>query len=483
MQGEAGLLRISFSGAVGRIARGGFGARLMPLAETLDSILSGDDDGAVSRRIALLSFGVRVVSAAIAYLSQVLLARWMGDFQYGVFVVVWVGAIILGGLAGLGVQTAVLRLVPEYRAKGDDALLRGIILGSRLNGLLVASLIAALGIAGLALFGDRIESYYLIPLYLGAIVLPMQAVGEIQDGIARGFNWADMSLWPGFVVRPLLIILFMGLALSFGAEANAVTAMGSVIAAAYLTILGQLIWLEVKLRGAVPKGPRAYAPKAWAALALPILVVEGFYSLLTNFDIVIVGYYMPPDQVAIYFAAAKTLALVQFVYFAVRVGSAQRFSQYHASGDTGRLANFVNETLHWTFWPSLALVGMMLVFGNFMLMLFGESFTAGYPLLFALSIGLLVRAAIGPADILLVMAGEQRACAWVYGATFVLNVVLNILLIPRFGLMGAAAATSATLAAQALALYVIVYKRLGISCSILSAMMKPPPPAEPLTAS
>lgn len=475
-------MRVSFAGSLGRFARGRVAERLVPLAETLDSILYDRDDRSVSRRIALLSFGVRVISAAIAYVSQVLLARWMGEFQYGVFVVVWVGAIVLGGLAGLGVQTAVLRLVPEYRAKGDEALLRGVIFGSRLNGLIVASLIAALGIAGLALFGDRIESYYLIPLYLGAIVLPMQAVGEIQDGIARGFNWADMSLWPGFVVRPLLIILFMGLALLSGAEATAVTAMAAVIVAAYLTVAGQLVWLEVNLRRAVPKGPRAYAPKTWVALTLPIFVVEGFFNLLTNVDILLVGYFMAPDQVAIYFAAAKTLALVHFVYFAVRVGSAQRFSQYHAAGDTARLAGFVHETLHWTFWPSLALVGLMLLFGKFLLMLFGAGFTAGYPLLFVLSVGLLVRAAIGPAETLLIMAGQQRACAWVYGAAFTLNIVLNVVLIPRFGLMGAAAATAATLTMEALTLYVIVYRRLGISCSIVSAVLKPPPPTAPLPA-
>ena len=65
----------------------------------------------------------------------------------------------------------------------------------------------------------------------------------------------------------------------------------------------------------------------------------------------------------------------------------------------------------------------------------------GYILLFVLSIGLLFRAAIGPAESLLIMAGQQGICAAVYTATFVFNVVLNFTLIPRYGLMGAAIAT------------------------------------------
>ena len=472
------MLRVSFATGVQRFVPARFHGRLSPVAALIDSILFDTDDTSVSRRIALFSFSVRIVSAAIAYFSQVLLARWMGDFQYGIFVVVWVGTVILGGLAGLGFQVAVLRLIPEYRVRNQTDLLRGIILGSRLNALLVATLVAAIGAGGLYAFGDRLESYYLIPLYLAAIILPMQAIGEIQDGVARGFNWADLSLWPGFVVRPLLIILFMWLALFNGAPANAITAMGAVIAAAWLTTIGQLFVLRRRIRREVPAGPRDYAPATWVALALPAFFVEGFFSLLTNVDILIVGYLMPPDQVGIYFAAAKTLALVHFVYFAVRVGSAQRFSQYHAAGDHVRLAAFVRDTLHWTFWPSLALVGLMLVFGNYLLMLFGPSFTAGYPLLWVLSIGLLLRASIGPGETLLVMAGQQHLCAWIYAGAFVLNVVLNFSLIPYFGLMGAAAATSITLAAETLFLFLVAYYRLGISCSILMVFRQPKPALE-----
>ena len=469
---------MSFVASLQRIAPGTLGERLTPVAATIDSILYDSDDRSVSRRIALFSFAVRIVSAAIAYASQVLLARWMGDFEYGIFVVVWVGAVILGGLACLGFQTAVLRFVPEYTELGEVRLLRGVIFGSRVNGAIAATVFAVIGAYGLYAFGDHLESYYLIPLYLGAVTLPMLAIGDIQDGLSRAFNWADLSLWPTFVVRPLLIIVFMWIALLNGAEANAITAMGSVIAATYITSIGQLVWLERRIRRAVPDGPRDYAPAKWILLALPIFVVEGFFNLLTNVDILIVGHFMAPDQVAVYFAAAKTLALVHFIYFAVRVGGAQRFSQYHATGDTVRLAAFVRDTLHWTFWPSLAMVGLLLVFGKYLLLLFGPSFAAGYPLLWVLSIGLLLRASIGPAETLLIMAGQQRQCAAIYTGAFILNVILNFALIPRFGLMGAAAATSITLAAETLLLYVVAWYRLGISCSILTAFRQPRAVAE-----
>ncbi|MCR4282998.1 MAG: polysaccharide biosynthesis C-terminal domain-containing protein, partial [Bauldia sp.] len=118
--------------------------------------------------------------------------------------------------------------------------------------------------------------------------------------------------------------------------------------------------------------------------------------------------------------------------------------------------------------------------GKQLLLLFGPSFAEGYPLLSILSIGLLFRASIGPAETLLIMAGQQRITAWVYTAAFAVNVALNFTLIPRFGLAGAASATTMALVAETVMLYFIASTRLGISCSILTAFRRPPPVAEAL---
>jgi O-antigen/teichoic acid export membrane protein len=469
MTNRRSQVRVSFAGAVERAFGGRTGRRLMPLAGALDSILYDSDDRSVSQRIAVIAFSVRIVSAAIAYISQVLLARWMGDFEYGVFVVVWVGAVILGGLACIGFQTAVVRFVPEYLERGENDLLRGVLLGSRIYGFAAATAVAILGLIGLFVFGDHLSGYYLIPLYLGAVTLPMLAIGEIQDGISRAFSWPNLSLWPTYIIRPIVILLVMWAALSLGWAPDAVTAMASVIIATYLTSIGQMIALDRRLGRTVPTGPRLFRPMLWVGIALPIFIVEGFFNLLTNVDILIVGYFMAPDQVAIYFAAAKTLALVHFVYFAVRAGGAQRFSKYYANGDHQRLGAFVRDTLHWTFWPSLALVLLIFLVGRELLLLFGPAFGSGYPLLFILSAGVLVRASIGPAESLLTMAGQQGICAAIYTGAFILNVVLNIVLVPRMGLVGAATATSVALILETIALYAATRIRLDMRCFVLFA--------------
>ena len=463
-------MRISFADVAGRIPDSRIRDVVVWAGAQVDSILHGADDRSLSRRMALITFVTRVLSAVIAYISQVVLARWMGDFEYGIFVVVWVGTVLIGGLGCLGIQIAVLRFVPEYVERNQPDLLRGVILGSRIQGLVVSTLATIVGFGGLYLFGAQLSNFYLIPLYLGAVTLPMLTVGDIQEGLARAFNWANLALWPTYIVRPLLIPVFMGVAIWFGWKPDAITAMAAVIGATYLTAIGQFFALEWRMGKVVPRGPRQYLPLTWIAMALPMFVVEGFFNLLTNVDIMIVGRLMQPDKVAIYFAAAKTMALVHFVYYAVRTGSAQRFAKYYVTGDTARLSAFVHDTLHWTFWPSLAMVVLLALGGRLLLSLFGPTFVDGYPLLFILSVGLLFRASIGPAETLLIMAGQQRITAVVYTATFFLNVALNFLLIPRIGLAGAATATALALTIETLVLYVIVRTRLGLKCSIIEAL-------------
>ncbi len=443
-------------------------ARLLdPLFERADNIVEGRDDRAVSQRTALFAFAIRIASALIAYISQVLLARWMGSYEYGIFVVVWVAAVILGGISCMGFQSAVVRLIPECQSSKNFTSLRGLIFTSRAWSMAVATLLAVAGVGGIYAFPEVLQNYYILPFYLAAICLPMLALSEVQDGIARAFNLPFVALSPTFLIRPLLILFFMAAAILAGFEANAATALGATILATWFASISQLLSLNKNLEESVPAGPRSSHTMAWIAIAIPIFLVEGFFNLLTNVDILVVGKFMPPEQTAVYFASVKTLALVHFVYFAVKAGAAHRFAQYKASGEHLRYASFINDTIRWTFWPSVAMCIVLLIAGKFLLMLFGPTFTEGYPLLFILVIGLVARAAVGPAESVLTMSGEQKICAVVYAVTLVINIVLNFTLIPIYGLAGAATATTIALIFEAFALYATTLRRLGIHMFII----------------
>ena len=456
------MLRFSAASTADRLLPASVASWLRPLLQRVDAALFATDERGDSGRASLIAFAIRITSAAIAFASQVLMARWMGGFEYGVFVLVWTVMILVGDSSCLGFQTSVVRFIPEYRARGQRGELRGVIRAAQGMVLVSSCVVAAAGLTGVWLFSDAIESYFVLPFYLGLSCLPLIALSTLLEGMARANGWTAVALMPIYILRPLLILAAMAGAILLDYPPSAKVAIVCAITASFLTTLYQLVAVVPPVTAEVRDEPARLRLRDWLMVSLPIFLVDCFFYLHTNADILMVGWYMEPQDIAVYFATLKLLALVHFVYFAVKAGVAQRYAQYAHGAGRERLAAFARETVAWTFWPSLVMAAVVLALGRPLLMLFGEGFEAGYPLLLALTSGVVLRAAIGPAESLLTMSGYQKICAIVFAVTLAVNVVLNLVLIPRWGLWGAAVSSAVAMAVETLLLAVAVHNRLGI---------------------
>lgn len=449
---------------------------LRPFARVLDRLLALLGPAATGQgsagRMALSTFALRIAGAALAYLSQIVLARWMGAHEYGIFSVAWTWIIILGLIACVGFSSSPNRFIPQYRSNGDLDHLRGFLWASRLIVLIAATCLAALGIGLVFLLRDVIEPYYVLPMALILFALPLFSFGGVQDAIARSYDWTTLSVLPTYIWRPLAILVLLFLLMAMGEPATAITAAGAAIAATWGVALYQVVMLNTRLAPLLPKGPRRTALAPWLAVSLPMLMVEGFLQLITSADVIMVSFWHSPEETAVYFAASKTLALVHFVYFAVRSASAHRFSGYVHANDHAGLADYVSRATIWTFWPSLAGGLCLLAVAPLLLSLFGTGFSAGYPLIAILMIGVLARASVGPVDSLLTMSGHQRGCATIYAATFAVNIGLNLVLIPMLGLAGAAIATSLAIIFEATCLAGLAKRRLNVTTFIVPVLLK-----------
>lgn len=432
------------------------------LRSMLGRLLGGTSEASVTRRLAGTVFIIRVVSAAMAYLSQILLARWMGGSDYGVYVYVWTWVLLLGSMMDFGISASAQKIIPEYRASGDAALLRGFLSGSRWMTFAVSALVSALLAGIVRMLSPWLDPNSVVPLYIGCITLPAFVVANTQDGIARSHDWMRLGLMPQFIVRQSLIIGFTAGAFALGFKLGATAAMLASAAAVWIAMIGQMFVLNRRLGGHVDPGPKAYDFRGWLAVSLPILLVESFYLLLSYTDVLVLQQFRSSEEVGVYFAVVKTLALVSFIHYAMSATTAHRFAEYHALGDRARLSAYVAHAIKWTFWPSLAATIVLLALGKPLLWLFGPQFVVGYDIMFIAAIGLVVRSAIGPVERLLNMLGHQMICALAYALAFVANLALCILLVPKFGGHGAAAATSIALAFETVLLFWIVRKRLGL---------------------
>ncbi|MFO1170442.1 MAG: oligosaccharide flippase family protein [Hyphomicrobiaceae bacterium] len=441
------------------------------IAELKERLLPGGERG-LAQRAAMVAFAIRVLSAGIAYLTQVVLARWMGSYEYGIFVFVWVWVLILGGLSSLGLNIAVIRFVPEYKERNEAALLRGVLLGSRLLTVAVSTSVALAGLLGLRVLGHVIDSHYVLPLYLALFCLPLYTLTDMQDGIGRAHSFFNLALLPPYVVRPLLILVAMVAAHALELPMVASTAAGCAIIATWATGLVQLAMMQRRLKRETGDGPYAFEPGLWLSTALPIFMISGFELLIQNTDVLVLTYFEAADSVGVYYAALKTIGFISFVHYAVGSAVASRLSMLNARGDRDGLESFVRDAANWTFWPSLGAAAMLLVAGPTLLSLFGHGFESGYPVMFAMVVGYLIRASVGPAEFVLRMLGEQTSCAIVFGVSALFNVMANLLLVPHFGLMGAAISSSATLSGAALAFHAIARRRLGLKLGVWNGLFR-----------
>jgi O-antigen/teichoic acid export membrane protein len=439
----------------------------------IKAILADRSENRLAQLVAGKVFLVRVFSALLALGSQVLLARWMGSFEYGIFIYVWTWVLMIGAFSDLGLSSAARRFIPEYTELKSPELLRGFVSGSRQLAFVIATAIGAIGVIVVSLLQPYLDNYVVVPLYLACAAIPVYGLGQTQAGISQSYDWPNLALMPFFIWRQLAMVVLMGAAWFFGAPTSAVTAMLAAVVTTWIVTLVQARMLDRRLGDKLADGPKQYDVKTWLGTSLPIFIVEGFYLLLTYVDILALEHLRTPNEVAVYYAGARLLAIVAFVYFAIAGATTHKFTKYHVTRDADKLKSFFAETARWTFWPSLLVCAAILAFGRPLLALFGPNFTNGYDVMFILAVGMLARAAVGPAERLLNMLGDRKQCAGVYAIAFAINLALCLILIPHIGIEGAATSTSAALVIESLMLYRMAKKRLGHHLFLMRSEKRP----------
>jgi O-antigen/teichoic acid export membrane protein len=440
--------------------------RSAPLAELVARIkgkLGSDSDASLAQRVAGNAFIIRVVSAGLSFIGQVLLARWMGSFDYGIYVYVWTWMLLLANLAPLGIAYSAPRFIPQYIVMKDHDGLRGFLraVGWLCFGL--GTIAGGLGMLAVVVFDSMVPAHYFIPFLIGMACVPIFAVSSAQDATARAHNWINLALLPVYILQPLIII--GGSAVTYlllRTPLHASIALGIAVGGYWVVVLTQMIFLQARLKKTHARGPRRYEVKNWIVTSAPNFLVDGFFFLLTSIDVLLLQLFSGPEQIGVYYAASKILSLVAFVYFAVSTACAHRFSEYHTAGDKGRLADFAIQSARWTFWPSLAFAAVLLALGVPFLKLFGNGFESGYPVMLILAVGLLARASVGPAERLLSMVGQQRYSAIIYASALGVSVVTCLALAPFLGAIGAAIATAAAIVTESVLLFLVVKRKLGI---------------------
>jgi O-antigen/teichoic acid export membrane protein len=439
-----------------------FHTLLTPAYQKLSRRLSSQDLRAVLDG-ATQVMAIRLVGAVLAYVSAIFLARWLGAFQFGIYAYVWVWMLILAIALPLGYPSSALRFLPDYLARAKWARLHGFLnesIAVALGSSTVGALIGAALVLGLR---GWMEPYYVTPFLIGLICVPATALLNQMEATSRAFGWLQLAYVPGYIVRPLLLMVVVYALFAFGFHPAAIEAVSALVIACIVGATGQVFLIRRRISRIVPDAKPVRHTRHWSAISLSFVTIDGFRQILENTDVVMIGRLLDPSAVAAYYAAVRTGGLIAFIYFAVVALAAPRFVKVHISGTREDMQRFVSGIIQLMFWPSALAAAVLALLGPTILSLFGSDFTGGYPALLIVLLGLIVRAATGPVEYMLNMTGHHRDTLRVYGISAVACVAMNLILIPEFGITGAALSSYAAIAGANIWLALLVRRRLGVA--------------------
>lgn len=410
---------------------------------------------------------LNVTNALLALATGVLLARALAPSGYGVYAyaLAWIQLLLIPTTVGL--PALVTREVAIYGAHRDWSRLRGLLL--RANQVVLALSLALMLLAGGATWliaGSHEPSS--TTLWLALPLLPLLGLAALRGACLRGLHRVLFAQLPETVVRPTLFLGLIGTIWLFGARLTPERAMGAqVFAVTGAFLLGAvLLWrcLPREVGSATP----AYATRAWAASALPFLLMGGLNLINYQTDLIMLGWFRSAGEVGVYRVAGVGAGLVVFVLGAANALLAPSIAALYARGERHRLQRIMTQSARLVLLCALPVALVLILFGRRSLAaIFGDEYAVGATALAILAAAQLANAATGSVGQLLSMTGHERDAARGIGLSALVNLALNALLIPRWGMNGAAAATAASLITWNVLLALLVHRRLGLHSTAL----------------
>jgi O-antigen/teichoic acid export membrane protein len=417
--------------------------------------------------------GLRIAFSGLSFLVTVLLARLLGTAGFGAYSYAFAWIVLLGIPAILGSDQLLVREVAVHHAKSDWGLMRGLL--RRANG---AVLLVSLGLALLAAalawaLRGRWPSPIMLPTFwVALILLPLVTLTRVRQGAMQGLHRVALGAMPEQLIQPALLVGLLSMAYLFWRQRlTAPLAMGLNVGAAAVAFAVGAVLLYRTLPLPVKEAAPVYRDMAWARSALPLVFIASMGVLFGQADTLILGAIKGAQAVGVYSVAHKGAEFITFALVVQNAAFASTAASLYAARDFERLQRLVTRLARWTLLACLPLAIVMIGFGYwFLLYCYGPQFTQARTALAILSFGQLVSVGIGSVGVLLVMTGHERDCATGIAAGAVANILLNLLLVPRWGTEGAAVAYAGSMILWNVLMAVLLYRKVGLHSTPLGTL-------------
>lgn len=432
--------------------------------------MSDDSDSAlrsVTRGAGLVMFGT-VLQLGIAFVAKALMARFLELDQYG-FVSLGIIAINFGAtISLLGLDTGVARYLTRF--EDSDTKRRAVYFSYALTLLVSALLAIVLYISADSVSAKIFQDSRLAPvLRVMAFGIPLWTVMDLGVGVTRGTSETAPRIYTKNIVLPLGRVILVGVAIALGAGALGV-------AGAYVGsyMFASILMTYIVLRRFRPTTPRfSSSEKEVFTFSIPLTFSNLSSLLYRNIDLVLLGIFWGAGQVAVYnvvYPLARLLLVGTGAFGFLLVPVVSSLEADDKLDDAKRVYQVTTKWLLLLVTPPFA---VMVLFPEMAIKVpFGAKYTDGALTLIILTVGFFLTNVTGLNRGVLTSVGYSRTIMITDVTAMLMNVILNLLLIPTYGFLGAGVATTITYLGRDFVNGIVLYRWTNIH-PFTSSMVRP----------
>jgi O-antigen/teichoic acid export membrane protein len=440
------------------------------LSDKLKSSMQGAGMNAALIRGSIGSIGVRIAIFSLSLLMAVVLARTLGVAGYGVYAYVMAIVTLLAIPAQVGLPTIVVRETARAQAESRWGLMLGLWYWTGKIVFALSALFLTAGVFTLMINAKTLTHSEIFTTFFGLLLIPIMSIGNLRGAALRGLRLVIQGQLPENILRPAFLVMFLIATYTLTShELTPELAMAfHCLAAGLAFIIGAFLLWRARPIELTKKPNKEYERKAWKKSIIPLSFIAGASVINAQADTLLLGIFGSAEDVGLYRVAASAVLLINFGKQSIVAVISPYLARLYTEKDLERLQSVVTKSTLAMFLMALPAFLLFAFWGDVVIeLIFGSQFSGAYLPLVIMSAGYLFGVSVGSVAALLNMTGYERYTARGVAISAVVNIALNIILIPKFGIVGASIATAVSVVVSSCFLWFAASSKVGVSSGIV----------------
>lgn len=411
------------------------------------------------------SIAMRVSAAGLTFGMALVVARALGDrglFGEYSLAIFWMN--ILAIVAKLGFDTASLRFIAQYRAGGEDALVRGYDVTARRWTLGMSLIMSAAMLVGTLLLRSMLSEGVFWCLMIASALLPVIVGIQLREAGLLAFGRVMFGQTSGVLTPLILIALVLALPLLTRQRLSPPLVVGLHLVSALVT-LTFVGWMSRRTFADVKEVEQPeIRTREWLHVAVPILLVQFLNLVQHQSGIGLCGALLDKEAAGLFSAVVRVAGVLFLGLQAINMIAAPTIASLYHSGRQAELESFVKTCSLASGGFAFAFMLVMILFGRTVLGIFGDQYVEGFVPMMVMIAGLSLAAAAGPVTQFLLMTGQQWECIKIFSVNVIVCLAAAIVVIPTYGVLGAAGIAAFARLSSSASMVLLIKRKHNLWC-------------------